>query len=378
MIRFQNQNKIPIFALTIHFSLFIMLYLRLLPLLLLLSACRWMADTPTPQKEDEKETNQNFSQTKGMRTVTDSESTISFQLLPEPTIHNNILLYQINVASIDSGGQIYVSPSDFYEIDSLDLPIREMQKRISQGKKIQQYIALDDKYKKRIFEKTNYAPSDTIFVYNYSKNILKKYPITNLRTVAYIHISNENKIDIKECEIGFELVYDSYDISQEENLIYWEAYAYIGKENPFVENQMKPMTWVKVDKEKFPLSYTIIHEEYYWGNTYRYEDQEVICYLRDFRINEGYEKFHDKHYLVVLDAKTKKIIKTAFWEENELLVFDSPYDRDDLSFAVSIGRLLKNRPITICGLNYRYFQCLPIIFLDQQYSDLDNFCDKWN
>ncbi|MFC2482873.1 MAG: hypothetical protein ACFNS7_08690, partial [Capnocytophaga granulosa] len=133
-----------------------MLYLRLLPLLLLLSACRWMADTPTPQKEDEKETNQNFSQTKGMRTVTDSESTISFQLLPEPTIHNNILLYQINVASIDSGGQIYVSPSDFYEIDSLDLPIREMQKRISQGKKIQQYIALDDKYKKRIFEKTNY------------------------------------------------------------------------------------------------------------------------------------------------------------------------------------------------------------------------------
>ena len=355
-----------------------MLYLNLLPLLLLLSACRWTADTPAPQKEEEKETSQSTSQNKGMRTVTDSENTISFQLLPEPTIHDNILLYQINVASIDSGGQIYIVPSDFYKIDSLDLPIREMQKRLSQGKKIQQYIVLDDKYKKRIFEKTNYSPSDTIFVYNYSKNILKKYPITNLRTVAYIHISNENKIDIKECEIGFELAYDSYDISQEENLIYWEAYAYIGKENPFVENQMKPMTWVKVDKEKFPLSYTIIHEEYYWGNTYRYEDQEVICYLRDFRINEGYEKFHDKRYLVVLDAKTKRIIKTAFWEESELLVFDSPYDRDDLSFAISIGRLLKNRPITICGLNYRYFQCLPIVFLDQQYSDLDNFCDKWN
>lgn len=352
-----------------------MLYLRLLPLLLLLSACRWMADTPAP----EEVIAQDSLQTKGMRTVTDSDSTISFQLLPEPTIHNNILLYQINVISLDSGGQIYVSPSDFYEIDSLDLPIREMQKRLSQGKKIQQYIVLDDKYKKRIFEKTNYAPNDTIFVYNYSKNILKKYPITDLRTVAYIHInSDENKIDIKECEIGFELAYDPDDISQEESRIYWEAYAYIGKENPFVENQMKPMAWVKIDKEKFPLPYTIIHEEYYWGNTYRYEDQEVICYLRDFRINEGYEKFHDKRYLVVLDAKTKRIIKTAFWEESELLVFDSPYDRDDLSFSVSIGQLLKNRPITICGLNYRYFQCLPIVFLDQQYSDLDNFCNKWN
>jgi len=56
--------------------------------------------------------------------------------------------------------------------------------------------------------------------------------------------------------------------------------------------------------------------------------------------------------LVVLDTKTKRIIKTAFWEENELLVFDAPYDRDDLSFAISIGRLLKNRPIIICGLNY--------------------------
>ena len=374
MIRSQNQNKIAIFALSIHFSLFTMLYLRLLPLLLLLSACRWMADTPAP----EELIAQDSLQTKGMRTVTDSDSTISFQLLPEPTIHNNILLYQINVTSLDSGGQIYVSPSDFYEIDSLDLPIREMQKRLSQGKKIQQYIVLDDKYKKRIFEKTNYAPNDTIFVYNYNKNILKKYPITNLRTVAYIYISNENKIDIKKCKIRFELAYDPYDISEEESRIYWEAYAYIGKENPFVENQMKPMTWVKIDKEKFPLPYTIIHEEYYWGNTYRYEDQEVICYLRDFRINEGYEIFDNKRYLVVLDAKTKRIIKTAFWEENELLELDSPYDRDDLSFAVSIGRLLKNRPITICGLNYRYFQCLPIVFLDQQYSDLDNFCDKWN
>ena len=119
MISFQN--KIAIFALAIHFSLFTMLYLRLLPLLLLLSACRWMADTPAP----EEVIAQDSLQTKGMRTVTDSENTISFQLLPEPTIHNNILLYQINVASIDSGGQIYVSPSDFYEIDSLDLPIRE-------------------------------------------------------------------------------------------------------------------------------------------------------------------------------------------------------------------------------------------------------------
>ena len=106
-------------------------------------------------------------------------------------------------------------------------------------------------------------------------------------------------------------------------------------------------------------------------------DQEVICYLRDFCINE-YEIFNNKRYLVVLDAKTKRIIKTAFWEENELLELDSPYDRDDLSFSISIGRLLKNRPITICGLNYRYFQCLPIVFLDQQYSDLDNFCNKWN
>lgn len=350
-----------------------MLYLKLLPLVLLLSACRWTADTPAP----EEVIAQDSLQTKGMRTVTDSEKSISFQLLPEPTIHDNILLYQINVASLDSGRQIYVSPSDFYEIDSLDLPIREMQKRLSQGKKIQQYIVLNDKYKKRIFEKTNYAPNDTIFVYNYSKNILKKYPITNLRTVAYIHISNENKIDIKKCKIKFELAYDPYDISEEESRIYREAYAYIGKENPFVENQMKPMTWVKIDKEKFPLPYTIIHEEYYWDNTYRYEDQEVICYLRDFSINE-YEIFNNKRYLVVLDAKTKRIIKTAFWEENELLELDSPYDREDLSFAVSIGRLLKNRPITICGLNYRYFQCLPIIFLDQQYSDLDNFCDKWN
>ena len=357
------------------FSLFTMLYLKLLPLLLLLSACHWRADTPAPQEAIAQDSLQN----KGMRTVTDSEESISFQLLAEPTIHDNILLYQISVSYIDSKGEVFVSPSDFYEIDSLDLPIREMQKRLSQGKKIQQYIVLDDKYKKRIFEKTNYSPSDTIFVYNYEKNILKKYPVTDLRTVAYIHInSDENKIDIKKCKIGFELAYDPDDISQEESRIYWEAYAYIGKENPFVENQMKPMAWVKVDKEKFPLPYTIIHEEYYWGNTYRYEDQEVICYLRDFRINKGYEKFHDKRYLVVLDAKTKRIIKTAFWEESELLVFDSPYDRDDLSFSISIGRLLKNRPITICGLNYRYFQCLPIVFLDQQYSDLNNFCDKWN
>ena len=193
-----------------------MLYLRLLPLLLLLSACRWTADTPAPQQVEEKEVSQSTSQNKGMRTVTDSEESISFQLLAEPTIHNNILLYQISVSYIDSKGEVFVSPSDFYEIDSLDLPIREMQKRLSQGKKIQQYIILDDKYKKRIFEKTNYTPSDTIFVYNYSKNILKKYPITNLRTVAYIHMNNdENKIDIKKCTIGFELAYDPDDISQE-------------------------------------------------------------------------------------------------------------------------------------------------------------------
>ena len=149
------------------FSLFTMLYLKLLPLLLLLSACHWRADTPAPQEAIAQDSLQN----KGMRTVTDSEESISFQLLAEPTIHDNILLYQISVSYIDSKGEVFVSPSDFYEIDSLDLPIREMQKRLSQGKKIQQYIVLDDKYKKRIFEKTNYSPSDTIFVYNYEKNI---------------------------------------------------------------------------------------------------------------------------------------------------------------------------------------------------------------
>ena len=69
-----------------------MLYLRLLPLLLLLSACRWTADTPAPEEVEEKEVSQSTSHNKGMRTETDSEESISFQLLAETTIHDNILM----------------------------------------------------------------------------------------------------------------------------------------------------------------------------------------------------------------------------------------------------------------------------------------------
>lgn len=303
-------------------------------------------------------------------------TSIAFDPIPKSSIHDSINLYLAGMNITQKA--IYVSLSDIYQNDSLDVPPEYIKNQKKMNKNFLLHFPLTGKYRKNIFTRMKFSENDTLFLYNYIDNVLKKYPLSSLKAVASLNAyASEEEIDPWDYEIGFELFHSSDSLKREQAQPYWDSFVFIGQESPFDNKGMTPMVWHKVKAKEFPVSYQIENPLYSLGDTYKYESKEVICYIQDFYFD--YDKGNygsTKRYFVALDPSTKRILKRAFLEESEGLFFVPPITDTEGEGLMLIGRILKGKPLAIYGMTSASFGCDPLIFLSDEQGDIYIQCDN--
>jgi hypothetical protein len=162
--------------------------------------------------------------------------------------------------------------------------------------------------------------------------------------------------------------------------------VFVGKESPFVLNQMKPVAWKKIESQKFPTSAndstTNIElkrfhysSDYSKGDIYMYEANTLQYFVQNILWKKETDRLIARH-LVVINKKTKETVRSAVYVDHES---SSPAP---LNFVESeyieqwTGNLFKNKPPIILGFEYVSFGCPRITFLSS--TEKDNYinCDN--
>jgi hypothetical protein len=287
-------------------------------------------------------------------------------------------IYLFNVIPKDSSDVAFVSLSDIYpagdEKDTLALPNIE-----KIGKENAAYFTFDKNYRKRFFSKTNISETDSLFVYDYAKNKLVSFAVKNLKTAAMLNgYSSEEDWPYHNYDfmIGFEINKKYLNGFSE---YYRDALVYVGKENPFSKERLKPITWKKIAKKDYPskalknndrnlLKNTVT------GNTYFYKTDSHEYFLQDYLDSN---KIIYGRRLLVVDSKTKDVIIEKLFSQSE---GTSPtplnYENGEDSIDQWTGKLFKNKPAVVFGFEYLSFGCPSISVIDKSNEEINIQCDN--
>jgi hypothetical protein len=232
------------------------------------------------------------------------------------------------------------------------------------------YFKLDSNYRKRFFEETKISESDKVFIYDYVDDKLITISVKNLTVIACI------------TPYGASWPYTQYDymIGLEMNkklpLNFYKHFsysiAYIGKESPFIRNQLKSMNWTKMESNDFPSKEMPAYNISYAGNciagnVYSSEIDNLHYFVQDlYRLADG---FVAVKRLIVIDKKTKNKICEKLFYAGESASF-APLDNQ------WTGLLIKNKPPIIFGFQYYSFGCPGITFLSNTENDIYIYCDN--
>jgi uncharacterized protein (TIGR02145 family) len=282
----------------------------------------------------------------------------------------------------------FVSFSDNYQLsespDSLAIPdVREMEKEHLQ------YFKLGSEYRKRFLAGTKISETDTVFIYDYATDVLHSFSVKNLNVVAYLndYMTPDNCSPCHQYDymIGFEIKKQFLTGMGD---YYSNVLVYVGKENPFARGQMKAIVWKKIDFNDFPLTKAKLQTTNLpKGNVYLYESDEFHYFLQDLVRIRNYNGVWARH-LLVIDKKNEEVVAEKLVCNNE---GSSPadlnfgIDREDfadstIDYANYIyqwtGKLFKNKPLVVFGLEWVSFGCPSIILLDPAEESIDINCDN--
>jgi hypothetical protein len=259
----------------------------------------------------------------------------------------------------------FISLSDIYPLsenqDSLAIPNIE-----NLDNNTIQYFKLNSTYRKRLLSKTNISETDSVFIYDYFKDVLLSFSVNKLNAVACLNVY----MDIKDCPcnqidymIGFEVANNSLNRLGE---YFSDALVFIGKENPFTRGQMKPIIWKKIKTEKFPLEKSQLTEvqkkcknqNAIKGQAYLSETDKYHIFIQDYILSNTNMVLEDRH-LIVFDKKLESIV-------HETLFSSSEGSSISLIGDQWTGSLFKNKPDVIFGFEDVSFGCPTIDFINSK------------
>ncbi|RXM46123.1 oxidoreductase [Flavobacterium sp. YO64] len=287
-------------------------------------------------------------------------------------------IYLFTVMPKDSSDIAFVSLSDIYPVDdekdTLVLPNLEKMADADA-----QYFTFAKNYRKRFLSKTNISETDSLFVYDYAKNKLASFLVKNLKTAAMLNlysIGDAGPYRNYDYMIGFEINKKLLNGFSE---YYRNALVYVGKENPFSKERLKPISWKKMAKKDYPskalknndralLKGTIM------GNTYFYKTESYEYFLQDYL--DSNKTIYGRRLLVV-DSKTKDVIIEKLFSQSE---GTSPaplnYENGEDSIEQWTGKLFKNKPDVVFGFEYLSFSCPSISVIDKSNEEINIQCDN--
>lgn len=329
--------------------------------LILLSACNKKENTTTTTLPE----------------VTEHAETETDTLKAEETSKKESI-YLFNVMPKDSSDVAFVSLSDIYPVtdekDTLVLPNIE-----KMGKYDSQYFTFDKNYRKRFLSKTNISETDSLFIYDYAKNKQVSFAVKNLKTAAMLNgYSSEEDwpYDNYDFMIGFEINKKHLNGFSE---YYRDALVYVGKENPFSQEHLKPISWKKIAKKDYPQKAMkkddrTLLKNTVTGNTYFFKTESYEYFLQDYLDSN---KIIYGRRLLVVNSKTKDVIIEKLFSQSEG-ISPSPlnYENGDNSIDQWTGKLFKNKPEVIFGFEYVSFGCPSISVIDKSNEEINIQCDN--
>ncbi len=234
-------------------------------------------------------------------------------------------------------------------------------------------IHFNTKQRVDFLKRMNYSEKDTIFIYDFDSQRVKKRLISQTPLMACVNIYSKIEEEYKkenyyqlDYEIGFNLGKTNY-----------EGFAVIGRENPFIEKGLKPLVFEKMTtKDIKNYSYKGLLSKN-WNNDSNYSPYiERYENIRFFvKINEQNNEWKD---LIVVNTATKDFIYINQKESES--TYKVPIIRKsakaDYGGNQWVGRLFKNKPPIIFGFTGETFGCDIIYFLKKDELPIITLCDN--
>ena len=266
----------------------------------------------------------------------------------------------------------FISLSEIYPLsdnpDSLAIP--DLREKENDEAPNFTYFKLDSTYRKRFLTATNISETDKVFIYDYSINALQTFTVKNLNVIACLNIYGADwPYSSHDYMIGFEI---NKKLLTGSDKFFTNSLAYVGKENPFVRGQVKPIIWKKVAPNDFPSKELPSYDTSYAGkcvsgDVYKFEMEGLQYFVQD--LVRLADKWISVKRLIVMDLKTKETVCEKLFYSGESASF-APFDNQ------WTGKLFKNKPPVIFGFHWVSFGCPSITFLNPTESNIYINCDN--
>jgi len=178
-----------------------------------------------------------------------------------------------------------------------------------------------------------------VFIYDYSIDALVSFTVKNLNVVACLNVYGADwPYSQDDFMIGFEVNKNSLT---DFDKYFTNSLAYVGKKNPFVRGQVKPIIWKKIDPSDYPSKELPAYDHSYagkcvTGDAYKFEIDGLQYFVQDLvRLADNWVSVKR---LIVIDLKTKETVCEKLFYSGESASF-APLDNQ------WTGRLFKNKSI---------------------------------
>ncbi|MBI0155956.1 MULTISPECIES: hypothetical protein [Gilliamella] len=222
---------------------------------------------------------------------------------------------------------------------------------------------LPQKYRQSFLTASGISETDNLFVYNYEYNKLYSFPISKLEVFA---IKDDCfPTDETNYQFGFALELNQLPQDYDHNDTYDPSdttFVYIGKENPFAQEQLTLLNWQKIsdkeDKEYYYLAQT--HGLHYYLAT--------LGKVWDHLERDYYPKIG---ILVVKDSKNSILFNHDYFSTTIYSTLPlNGKDKDHEYKNQWTGRLFKNKPLVVFGFVSK-MGCPVINFIDSSFPSYD-------
>jgi hypothetical protein len=230
----------------------------------------------------------------------------------------------------------------------------------------EQFHTLNEKYRTRFLKLMKIKETDNVFIYNYRLDSIYTFQVKELPLLAHISLyGTDDSVMPYDYLIGFDL---QNFLPINDLGIYYDAFVYAGRENPFNTGKIKPILWKKMAANQLPKEIKS-----------KAISSTKINKLYKFQMNSfDYFLLNDTH-LVIVESATKKIILEEIFVEGESespapLSFEG-IENENLPQQWT-GNLFKNKPAVFFGFQYHSFGCEGINFIENPGNSIYIYCDN--
>ena len=259
------------------------------------------------------------------------------------------------------------------------------------------FFELDAEYRRRFLERTGVSETDTLFVFDYTNDILLIFSVRELSVFAQLEFWSDRPNGSPHSphphpqyrfHIGFGINNDDFPEI-------WRPYlVYVGKTHPFVRRGMQQIVWERIDLDDFPMqraqlitvdsvfcahdpSFSFAHN-FIRGEAHTFEWKHFRFYIQDWRRQdsreEGFWSINNVHLLVLNQKSNGLVIEQVFFADER----NDPTQHDIPRWIGRrwVGYLFQNKPPVVAefsdliGVNARY------MFLDPTMGNFWILCDN--